>query len=124
MASPKNRKRFKKKYRLRKGRIAVATIILVVIIALIITLIQKCSSLDTASIDSRHIPVAEAIKCGREDAIRVLQTVPGTMARHNAILYIKSRESKLRLSGYNHAADDYIDAVTDYLEKHKPLYKE
>ncbi len=122
MATAKPKKKKKSGRRLRKGRVAGCSILFLGIVALLLVAIVKCAT--TEHIVIYHNPDVVAIKHGREDAMKVLQTQAGTMERQSAILHIKSQESKLRLNGYNHSADDYIKAVNDYLEKHKVIYDE
>lgn len=118
-AARKPRKKVKRK--LHKGRVAMALSILAVIVIAIMALLSRCSG------DAGHIfreggdfrkPVPTALEAGRRDAMKVMQTAPGSMERDGALLFIKSREYRLRSAGYGHAADDYINAANDYLLTH------
>jgi hypothetical protein len=59
--------------------------------------------------------IAEAADCGRADALKVIRAKAQSMEREDAILFIRSRESQLRASGYVHAADSYIEAAETML---------
>jgi len=98
--------------------------IVAIIVILIMVLLSRCS--DDAGTVFRaggdfRTPLPAAIEAGRKDAKKVLATPVGSMERDKALLCIKSRESRLRMSGYSHAADDYINASTEFLRKNKVI---
>lgn len=110
----------KRRRRIHKGRLTLVLSIVAFIVIGIMVILSRCSD-DAGTVfraggDFRK-PIPSAIEAGREDAKRVLLTEPESMERDNALLYIKSRESRLRMSGYSHAADDYINAANDFLRK-------
>lgn len=120
------KKRKSPKRRLHRGRFSVLVGIFLIFIFLIIVLLSKCS--DDAGTEFRpdenvtqHIPTA--VEAGRNDAKAVVSTSPGSMEREKALLIIKSHESRLRMAGYTHAANDYINAATELLQKHKIINK-
>lgn len=110
----------KRRRRIHKGRLTLVLSIVAFIVIGIMVILSRCSD-DAGTVfraggDFRK-PIPSAIEAGREDAKRVLLTEPESMERDNALLYIKSRESRLRMSGYSHAADDYINSANDFLRK-------
>lgn len=115
--SPKKRKR---RRRIHRGRLSLLMSIVAFVVIVIMVILSRCSdgagTVFRAGGDFRK-PIPTAIEAGREDAKRVLMTAPESMERDNSLLYIKSRESRLRMSGYSHAADDYINSATDFLRK-------
>lgn len=104
--------------RLRKGRVAFALTVLAMIVVGIMSLLSRCGS-DAGTMFRKggdfRVPVKTALEAGRADAMKALQAPAGSMERDGALLYIKSREYRLRNSGYVHAADDYIKAANDIL---------
>lgn len=121
-ARPRGKRPKKKvKRRLHKGRLAILLTIIAVIVVSVMALLSRCSS-GAGSVFRQggdfRTPVPTALEAGRSDAMKVLQTAPGGMEREGALLYIKSREHRLRNSGYGHAADDYIGAANDFLLTH------
>lgn len=88
------------------------------------TLLSRCS--DEAGEMFRdggdfRTPIPTAIEAGKTDAMKAVNAAPGSMERDEALLYIKSREFRLRNSGYGHAADDYINTAEDVLRKNGVL---
>ena len=116
------RKKKSPKRRLHRGRFSALVGIFLILIVLIVVLLSKCS--DDAGTEfqpdenvTQHIPTA--VEAGRNDAKAVVSTAPGSMEREKALLIIKSHESRLRMAGYPRAANDYINAATEHLQKHK-----
>lgn len=117
----KPRRRVKR--RIHRGRMALIVSVLAVIVIAVMVCVSRCSSnneIFRSGGDFRR-PVPEAIEAGRADAVKVLRTAPGSMEREDALLFIRSRESRLRMAGHGHAADDYINAANDYLNTHNIL---
>lgn len=119
--SPGQETEEKVKRRLRKGRVAFALTVLALVVVGIMALLSRCSD-DAGSVFRQggdfRTPVPTALEAGRADAMKALQAPAGSMERDAALLYIKSREYRLRNSGYGHAADDYINAANDLLLTH------
>lgn len=110
--------RRKPRRRLHKGRAALLlTIIAIIVVGTMSLVSRNCTGCARRGGDFRP-PVTDAIRCGQRDARKVLSTRPESMERQNALLEIRARETELRDSGYNHAADDYHNAATEFLKTH------
>lgn len=103
--------------RIHKGRVALVLSVVALIVVGVMSLVSRCSdgTVIRAGGDFRP-PVAEAIRAGRADARKVMETAPLSMEREDALLFIRSRENALREAGYAHAADDYINAAKEELK--------
>lgn len=97
-------------------RLIVQLLLLAVVVFMVIWGIAQCSRNNNGAEYNREV-IIEAVEAARRDAAKVLDTAPGSMQRDEALLSIKATESKLRQSGYGHAADDYIGTVREILEE-------
>lgn len=119
--APRRPRKKKVKRRIHRGRLALVLSIFAFIVILIMAILSRCSGGAGTAFRGGgdfRTPIPTAIEAGRADAMKVLDTAPGSMERDNALLYIKSRESRLRRAGYSHAADDYINSAKEYLKTH------
>lgn len=105
----------KKKYKIHYDRLIVQTILLALVIFGIIWLVSLCSSDNSTANRQAYKNATEA---GHADALRVINTHPGTMKRDEALLFIRYREHMLRSNGHGHAADDYINSARKTLAEH------
>ena len=107
--------------RVHRGRLA---IVLTALAAIVLTCVTLLSRFGDGAGDSFRAggdfrpPIPEAIAAGKADAEKVALTSPGSMQRQQALLFIHSRHSRMLQAGYNHAADDYISSVNDFLRSH------
>ncbi|MDE6333702.1 MAG: hypothetical protein K2L77_03545, partial [Muribaculaceae bacterium] len=112
-----NQPKRKLRRRVHKGRLAFVLSVLALVVVGIAVMLSRCSDRSLIGGDSDlHRPAADAVRTGREDARKVMQTAPQSMEREEALLFIRSRENELRKAGYAHAADDYIEAAVDELK--------
>lgn len=118
MATTSNthKRKCKKKIKIHYDRLIVQTILLAGLIFLAVWLVSLCSSGNDS--DDNSEPIKEAVEAGKRDAEKVLHTVPGSMERDAALLFIRSREHTLRMKGHAHAADDYIESARHFLAEH------
>lgn len=116
----KKRKHKKSQRRIHRGRLSLVLSFVAIVVVIIMVFLSRYSddagTVFRAGADFRK-PIPTAIEAGKIDAGKVLKTAPGSMERDKALLYIKSKESRLRMSGYSHAADDYIQTANDILHK-------
>ncbi len=106
--------------KIHMGRMAIVLSVIALLVIILMAIISRSCSEEwgtRAGGDFRPAQT-EALQAGRRDAAKVLDTHPGSMERQNALFEIKAREGELREAGHAHAADDYINAATDYLKTH------
>ena len=116
MSAQKARKK-KKKIKVHYDRLFAQLILLCLLVFLCVWLFSLCSSDDSPSDGSREAS-REAVEAAIRDADKVINTAPGSWERDNTLLFIRAREHRLRSKGYGHAADDYINAARQHLERH------
>lgn len=113
-----NQSKSKGRRRIHKGRMAFVLSVFTLVVISIAAILSRCSDGSlTIGEDDLHKPAVDAVRSGREDARKVMQTAPQSMEREEALLFIRSRENELRRAGYAHAADDYINAAVEELKK-------
>lgn len=109
-------KKNSRKIKVHYDRLFAQLFLFLVVAFVSLWLISRCYNEDTVSISRKES--LEAVNAAKKDVERVLNTAPGSMERDNALLYIRSREQKLRSNGYGHAADDYINTARSILNEH------
>lgn len=67
-----------------------------------------------------HTLDTTAVRYGREQAIKLMQADPDTLAMRRILLDTRASETRLRQEGLHDSADDYIKGFEDHIRANSP----